>query len=153
MSPPRTPNCVLFIVNRKDAIRLLSFRGQFMQSRSLFKKIGALNIYEVNTFNILCLMFKCKQKVCPKTFKNLFTLRQKKKNQLKRSCTLFETFCKCKFSQLCINYLGLHLWNTIILTQKTHLKQSITLKLFKERLKTYLFTFDDVTLLFWFSVL
>ena len=55
-----------------------------MQSRSLFKKIGALNIYEVNTFNILCLMFKCKQKVCPKTFKNLFTLRQKKKKSAEK---------------------------------------------------------------------
>ena len=42
------------------SIRLLSFKDQFTYSRSLFKEIGALNIYEINILNILCLIFKCK---------------------------------------------------------------------------------------------
>ena len=33
-----------------------------------FKEIGALNIYEINIINILCVMFKCKSKACPKAF-------------------------------------------------------------------------------------
>ena len=64
---------------------------------------------------------------------NLFTLKPKNKYQLKRSCTLLEFFCKSKFCQLCINYRGSHLWNTIVLVQNTDLEQSITLKFFKRK--------------------
>ena len=60
-----------------------------------------------------------KNKTCPKAFKNLFTLKPKNKYQLKRSCALLEPFCKSKFNQLCINYRGSHLWNTIVLSQNT----------------------------------
>ena len=98
-------------------------------------------------------MFKYKNKACPKAFKNLFSLKPKNKYQLKGSYTLLESFCKSKLIQLCINYCGPHLWNTIVLSQNTDLEQSITLKLFKERLKAYLFTLDDVTFLFLFCVL
>ena len=96
---------------QKHAIRLLSFKDQFTHSRPLFKEIGGLNIYEINIFNILCLMFKCKNKALPKAFEGLFTLKPKNKYQLKRSCTLLEPFWKSKFSQLCINYRGPHLRN------------------------------------------
>ena len=88
----------------------------------------------------------CKSKVCPKAFENLFTLKPKNKYQLKRSCTFLEPFCKSKFSQLCINYRGPHLWNTVV--QNTDLEQSTILKVFEEKLKAYLFTLDDVTFLF-----
>ena len=112
------------------AIRLLSFKDQFTHSTPRFKEIGALNIYEINIFNILCLMFKCKNKACPKTFENLFTLKPKNKYQLKRSCTLLELFCKSKFSQLC----GPHLWNTIILSQNTDSDQSEFFKRFQRKI-------------------
>ena len=138
---------------QKHDIRLLSFKDQFTHSRPHFKETGALNIYEINIFNILRLMFKCKNKACPKDSKNLFILKPKNKYQLRRSCTLLEPFCKSKVSQLCINYCGPHLWNTIVLNQSIDLEQSITLKIFKERLKAYLFTLDDVIFLCWFCVL
>ena len=69
-----------------------SFKDQFTHFRPLFIEIGALNIYEINIFNILCLMFKCKNKACPKAFENLFTLKPKNIYQLKRNCTLLEPF-------------------------------------------------------------
>ena len=75
---------------QKHSIRLLSFKDHFTHSRPLFKEIGALNIYEINIFNILCLMFKWKNKACSKAFENVFTLKPKNKYQLKRSCTLLE---------------------------------------------------------------
>ena len=87
-------------------------------------------------------------KPCPKAFENLFTLKLKNKYQLKRSCTLLEPFSKSKFSQLCSNYRGPHLLNTIVLSKNTDLELYRTLKRFTERLKAYLFTLDDVTLLF-----
>ena len=93
-------------------------------------------------------MFKCKHKACPNAFENLFTSKTKNKYQLKRSCTLLEPFCKSKFGQLCKNYCGPHLWNTIVLSQNIDLEQSTTLKVFKEKLRAYLFTLDDVAFLF-----
>ena len=108
---------------------------QFTHSRPLFKEIGALNIYEINIFNILCLMFKCKNKACPKAFENLFTLKPKNKYQLKRSCTLLEPFWKSKLSQLCINHRGPHLWNTIVLSHNTDLEQSINSNFLKKNLR------------------
>ena len=63
----KTKLCTLYR-RQKHSIRLLSFKNQFTLSRPLFKEIGALNIYEINIFNILCLMFKCKSKACPKAF-------------------------------------------------------------------------------------
>ena len=93
-------------------------------------------------------MFKYKSKACLKAFKKLFTLKPKTKYQLERSCTVLETFCKSKFSQLCINYRRPHLWNTMVLSQNTDMEQFITLKFFKENLKAYLFTLDNVTFLF-----
>ena len=53
---------------QKHAVRLLRFKDQFTYSRPHFKEIGALNKYEINIFNILCLMFKYKNKDCPKAF-------------------------------------------------------------------------------------
>ena len=143
----------ILYAQQKHASRFLSFKDQFRYSRPLFKEIGALNIYEINIFNILCLMFKCKNKAFPKAFENLFTLKPKNKYQLKRSCTFLDPFCKSKFSQLCINYCRQHLWNTIVLSQSTDLEHSIALKISKERLKAYIFTLDDVTFLFLFCVL
>ena len=89
----------------------------------------------------------------PQSFRKFFILKTKNKYQLKRSCTLLEPFCKSKFSQLCINDRGPYLWKTIVLSQNTDLEQSIALKTFKERLKAYLFTLDNVTFLFRFCVL
>ena len=75
------------------------------------------------------------KKACPKALENLFTLKRKNKYQLKRSCALLEPFCKIKFSQLCINCRGPHLWNTIVLSKNTDFEQSITLKLLKKDLR------------------
>ena len=82
---------------QKHAIRLLSFKDQFTHPRPLFKEIIASNMYEINIFNILCLMYKCKNKACPKAFESLFTLKPKNKYQ-KRSCTLLGPFRKSKIS-------------------------------------------------------
>ena len=138
---------------QKHAIRFLNFKDQFAHSRPLFKEVGELNIYEINIVKILCLMFRCKNKVCPKAFENLFNLKLKNKYQLTRNYTLLEPFCKSKLSQLCIHYSGPHLWNTIVLSQNTDLEQPIALKYFKEKLNGYLFTLDDVTFLFSFCVI
>ena len=51
------------------AIRLLSFKDQCAHSTPLFKEIGALNIYEINIFNILSSCLNTKAKFVPKLSK------------------------------------------------------------------------------------
>ena len=97
-------------------------------------------------FYVSCLNGKAKLVPNPKAFENLFTFKPKNKYQLKRSCTLLKPFCKSKLSQLCINYRGPHLWNTIVLSQ--NMEQTTTLKVFKENRKAYLFTLDEIIFLF-----
>ena len=65
----------------------------------------------------------------------MINLKPKNKYQLKISCKILEPFCKSKFSQLCINYPGPHLWNTIVFNQNIDLEQSTTLKNFKKNLR------------------
>lgn len=117
-------------LSKRHSIRLPSLKDQLAHSRLLFKEFGALNINELNISNILWLMFKCKSKKFPKAFENLFIIKPTNKYQLKRSCRLLEPLCKSRFSQLCINYRGPHLWNTMVSGQNTDLDQSTTLKFF-----------------------
>ena len=119
---------------QKHSIRLLSLKNGLHTPVLFLKKFNStLNIYEVNIFNILCLMLKCKNKACPKAFENLYNIKPKIKYQLKRSYALLEPFCKTKFSQLCKDYRNPHLWNTIVLSQNTDFEESATLKVFKEK--------------------
>ena len=49
-----TQKAKFFLYRQQNhSIRLLSFKDQLTLSRHLFKEIGALNIYEINIFNIL----------------------------------------------------------------------------------------------------
>ena len=142
--------CSTLFRQYKQSIRLIRFKDQFTHSKRLFKEIAALNMYETNIFNILCLKFKCKNEACPQAFESLLTLKPKNKYQLKRICTLLQPFCKCEFRQICISNLGPHLWNTIVLSQNTDLEKCATLNFFNEKIKAYLFTLDNVIFLFWY---
>ena len=75
----------------------------------------ALNIYELNIFNILCFMFKCKENLSPSVFINLYNLKPKSKYELRDSKNIQEPFCKTKIDQFCISYRGPFLWNKIVL--------------------------------------
>ena len=78
----------------KHSIRLLSFKDHFIHSIPLFKKTGALNIYEINIFNILCLMFKYKNKAYPQSFKKTIYLNPLSTNPTKWSNILKQFVCK-----------------------------------------------------------
>ena len=108
---------MLFLVTM---IRLPNFKKhQFTHSRLLLKENDVLNIYEINIYNILCIMFKCKNNGCPKAFENWVTFKPKNKYQLKGSCVLLESFCQNISSQLCMNFCGSRIWSTIVSGQIT----------------------------------
>ena len=66
----------------------------------------ALNVVQLNIFNILCFMYKCKQNLNPPVFRNISTHRTKTKYALRNENSIQEPLCRTTFSQYCISYRG-----------------------------------------------
>ena len=56
---------------QKHAIRVINFKDKYEHTKNLFINMKVLNLYELNLFNILCFMFKCKNQECPTIFQDL----------------------------------------------------------------------------------
>ena len=77
----------------------------------------ALNVFKLNIFNILCFMYKCKQNLNPPVIRNIFTRRTKAKYALRNEYSIQEPLYRTNFSQYCISYRGLYLWNKIVISK------------------------------------
>ena len=131
----------------KYVARVINFKDRYTHANPLLKELKALCIYKLNLFNILCLMYKCKNASCPSILCDLYTPKPKNKYVLRDEGFLLEPNCKTKFAQLCINYRGPHIWNTLIL-QKYDISHCTSYPLFKLKLKEYLLALDDVSMYF-----
>ena len=54
----------------------------------------ALNVFKLNIFNIVCIMYKCKQNLNPPVFPNIFTHRTKTKYALRNEYSIQELLCR-----------------------------------------------------------
>ena len=61
--------------HQKHAIRIIYDKDRFARTKPLFKHAKALTGYEINLFQILSLIFKCKNRTAPFVFHNLYTLK------------------------------------------------------------------------------
>ena len=103
-----------------------------------------LNVYEINIFQTLTFMFKCKLDVSPKIFRNLFTLKPPNKYVL-RSKFLIEPLAKTKNEGFSICFRGPHLWNKIVSVNQSLLEIE-NFYSFKSKLKHYIrFHCDAIT--------
>ena len=75
----------------------------------------ALNVFQLNIFNILCFMYKCKKNLNPPVFRNILTHRTKTKYALRNENSNQELLYRTSFSQFCISYRGPYLWNKIVI--------------------------------------
>ena len=50
---------------QNHAACLIYFKNRYAHAKPLLNDMKALNIYELNIFNILCFMYKCKYDMCP----------------------------------------------------------------------------------------
>lgn len=101
-------NCRLELSNcqGKCSMKLPSFKNQFTHSKLFFYKMGRQIFMNFISFYVSGLDAKTKLVT---RFRQFIYHKTKNEYQLRRRCTLFEPFCKSKFSQLCINYRDLHL--------------------------------------------
>ena len=124
--------------HQKHAVRIINFKDRFTHSKPLFVEMRILNLYELNVFQVLSFMFKCKLDISPKIFLNLFTFRKNKYTL--RSQFLIEPPIKSKIEEFSISFRGPHLWNKIVIQTPT-LSKIENLALFKNKIKTHLSSF------------
>ena len=102
----------------------------------------ALNVFKLNIFNILCFVYKCKQNLNPPVFHNNFTHRTKTKYALRKEYSIQEPLCRTNFSQYCISYRRLYLWNKIVNSKNLTFSDSNSLQAFKCELKRFVLSVE-----------
>ena len=76
-------NLISLYRNQKHAIKIIYDNDRFIQTKPLFKHAEALMVYEINLFQILSLIFKCKNRTAPFVFHNLYTQKPPSKYSLR----------------------------------------------------------------------
>ena len=102
---------------QKHAARVIYHKDWYTHASPLLNDMKALNVFKLNTFNILCFMYKCKQILNPPVFRNIFNHRTKTKYALRYKNYVQEPLCRINFSQYFISYWGTNLWNKIVRTK------------------------------------
>ena len=120
---------------QKHAARIINFKDKFTRASPLMRDMCALSIYDLNVFNIICLMYKCKNNLSPLISRDLYTVKPENKYTLRGEGNLFEPLCKKSSSQFCITFRGPHIWNKVILKNNKHIANYTNFSLFKHHLK------------------
>ena len=117
-------NLISLYRHQKHAIRIIYDKDRFAHTKPLFKHAKAVTVYEINLFQILSLIFKCKSRTVPFIFHNLYTLRPTSKYSLRTGNLLFIPLKRKKFGQFSVYFCGPYLWNKI-LAQKAFICNSL----------------------------
>ena len=140
-------NLISLYRHQKHAIRIIYDKDRFAHTKPLFKHAKALTVYEINLFQILSLISKCRNRTAPFVFHNLYTLKPPSKCSLRTGNVLSIPLKRRKFGQFSLYFHGPYLWNKI-LAQKTFVCNLEYYPLFKNKLKEVIFSLNDATLYF-----
>ena len=131
-------NLISLYRRQKHALRIIYDKDCFGHTKPVFKHPKALKVYEINLFQVLSSIFKCKNRTAPFLFHNLYTLKAPSEYFLRTGNALSIPLKKTNFGQFSINCRGLYLWNKI-LAQKTFICNLEYYPLFKNRFKKIFF--------------
>jgi hypothetical protein len=134
-------------LRQKHAVRVINFKNRLSHTKQLFKEMNILNVYQLNVFNILCFMFKCRENLSPTVFKNVYNLKQKNKYNLRTNNTLVAPFCQQKKDQFFVSYRGPYLWNKIV-SPNFDFSIKMTYALFKQKLKKIILLLENILIYF-----
>ena len=140
-------NLISLYCHQKHAIRIIYDKDRFTHTKPLFKHAIALTVYEINLFQTLTLILKCKDRTAPFVFHNLYTPKPPSKYSPRAGNLLSIPLKRTKFGQFSIYFRDSYLWNRI-LAQKTFICNLEYYPLFKNRLKETIFSLNDATLYF-----
>jgi hypothetical protein len=129
--------------SQKHALRTITYQNRLTHSKPIFDKLNILNVFEINVYQTLCFMFKCKVKTAPRIFHNLYTLNSPNKYSMRSNGCLKEPMCKSKLAQYSISYRAPRFWNNLILTKK-NLADFTTFSVFKTNTKNIISQIEDI---------
>ena len=127
---------------QKHAARIIYPKDRYTHASPLSNDMKTLNVFQLNIFNILCFMYKCKQNLNPPVFRNIFTHRTKTKYAFRNENSIQEPLCRTNFSQYCISYRGTYLWNKIVISKNLTFSDSDSLQAFNRELKRFLLSIE-----------
>jgi len=130
--------------HQKHAARLINFKDRYTHAKPLLEEMKILTIYELNIFNVIFFVYKCKLKICPNIFNDIYALKPANKYTLRDDGVLSTPAIRTDLSKFCINYRAPHLWNKIIL-EKNVLPENLSIPVFKKKLKEVVFTTTEIT--------
>ena len=127
---------------QKHAIRVITFEDRLTPSKPLFEELKIQTLMEINIYQNLCFMFKCKIGQSPRIFHNLYTEKLSGKYNT-RSKQLKEPIIKTKYEEFCISYRAPHIWNKItpLILENTEID---SLNVFKSKVKANIKTLHEI---------
>ena len=75
---------------QKHAAHVIYHKDRYTHGIPLLNDMKALNVFQLNIFNVLCFMYKCKQNLNHPVFRNIFTYRTKTKYPLRNENSIQE---------------------------------------------------------------
>ena len=79
---------------QKHAARIINFKDRFTHTQPLLHNMKSLNIFQINLFHIIFFIFKCKKKIAPPIFHDLFTPKPENKYNIWSRGKLTKPFYK-----------------------------------------------------------
>lgn len=120
-------------IKQKNACRVILRTNKLTPSRPLFQEIHALNIFQLNIYNVLVFMYRIKNKTAPKIFNTLFSDISHKYSTRSSGISFTTTKLKSKRTGFKISYRGTFLWNRFYKSINDPTKSSFSS--FKKQLK------------------
>ena len=128
---------------QKHASRLIHFKDKFTHAQPLLKSMNALNIFQINIYQYIIFMYKCKHNLLPRLYQNSFQLSTNKYDT-RSTGNFLKPSTKTKLCQFAVPYRGPHLWNSII-SKELSITSSLTIETFKSKLKQYILNIENTS--------
>ena len=107
-------NLKILFRRQKHASRIIYFKDKVTHARPLMKSFNALNIYQLNIYQILLFMHKVKNNNIFSLFKRCFSETRNKYNTKATETTFSKPFFITKRGQYIITFRGPQLWNALV---------------------------------------
>ena len=102
---------IRILTKQKHAFQIIYNESKYVHSKPLMQKMNALNVYQINIFQILRFMHKHKLNKNPKIFVNSFNKIEHKYPTRYSRNNYKQPKLKTKNTSFAINYWGLYLWD------------------------------------------
>ena len=117
---------------QKHASRIIYYEDRLTHARPLLKKMNALNVYQINIFQVLILMFKVKHNMAPAAISELFKPIHHKYCTKSSSQNFYNPKTISKTTTFSISSRGPFLWNNFL---NSNTKEIVLLSKFKNTVK------------------